>query len=644
MADLLGIATSGLLAFQRALDTTGNNVANAATPGYSRQRVELGTQLPQGTGNGFIGNGVEVNSVQRMYDQFLTGRLRSSTSSSSGLDMYSELAGRVSNLLGDTQAGLNGGVQGFFNAVQEVADDPTSVPARQVMLSEAESLRTRFRFLDRQLAALGTEVDRQTTSLTSQVSSLAQSIASMNEEIVIATGNAGGQPPNDLLDKRDQLLQELSKLVSIDVLEQDDGSVNVSIGNGQPLVTRFSSARLTVAPSEYDASRMEIAFQVGSNAVTITDTIHGGKLGGLVDFRNEILDPARNSVGRIGVVFSSEFNAQHTLGMDLTGNLGTAMFSSSVPEVLPSTNNSGTGTVSVTYDATNPGALTAEDYILAFDGSNYSLTRISDGVAVPMSGAGTGANPFQADGLSIVVGGAPAASDRVLIRPTRNGARDFDVLVTDAQNIAAAAPVSVSEATDANGLPTNSGTGSFKLTGIGSGFGAPGAGITFTYDAVNLRFNYTGDANGTINYDPATDSGTTFTVAGISFSVRSTPGDGDQFKIAANTNGVGDNGNALLLAGLQTTGILDGGNNSFESAYAKSIAEAGVRTRQAEIDGEAQKALLAQAVESRESMSGVNLDEEAANLLRFQQQYQAMAQVIRVADSLFESLLGAVRR
>jgi flagellar hook-associated protein 1 FlgK len=320
------------------------------------------------------------------------------------------------------------------------------------------------------------------------------------------------------------------------------------------------------------------------------------------------------------------------------------MFSSSVPEVLPSTNNSGTGIVSVTYDATNPGAMTAEDYVLAFDGSNYSLTRISDGVAVPMSGTGTAANPFQADGISIVVGGAPAASDRVLIRPTRNGARDFDVLVTDAEDIAAAAPVSISEDTDANGLPTNRGTGSFKLTGIGTGFGALGAGITFTYDAANLRFNYTGDATGMINYDPATDSGTTFTVAGISFSVSSTPGDGDQFTIAANTSGVGDNGNALLLAGLQTTDILDGGNNSFENAYAKSIAEAGVRTRQAEIDGEAQKALLAQAVESRESMSGVNLDEEAANLLRFQQQYQAMAQVIRVADSLFESLLGAVRR
>lgn len=644
MADLLGIATSGLLAFQRALDTTGNNISNAATPGYSRQRVQLGTQLPQGTGNGFIGSGVEVNTVERMYDQFLTGRLRSTSSSSGGLEIYGQMAGRVSNLLGDAQAGLNAGLQGFFNAVQEVADDPTSVPARQVMLSEAESLRTRFQFLDNQLAALGTEVDRQTTSLTSQVSRLAQSIASMNEEIVIATGNAGGQPPNDLLDKRDQLLQDLSGLVSIDVLEQDDGSVNVSIGNGQPLVTRFSSATLTVVPNEYDASRMEIAFQVGNNAVTITDTIHGGKLGGLVDFRNEILDPARNSVGRIGVVFSSEFNMQHALGMDLAGNMGTAMFSSSVPEVLPSTNNTGSGTVSVTYDSANPGALTAEDYILAFDGANYSLTRVSDGVAVPMSGAGTVANPFQADGISIVVGGAPAAADRVLIRPTRNGARDFDVLTTDVQNIAAAAPVTVAEATDVNGLPVNTGNGAFQLAGVGSGFGALSAGITFTYDAANQRFTYTGDATGTINYDPATDSGTTFTVAGIGFSVTGTPANGDQLTITGNANGVGDNGNALLLAGMQTAGILDGGNNSFESAYAKSIAEAGVRTRQAEIDGEAQQALHAQAVESREAMSGVNLDEEAANLLRFQQQYQAMAQVIRVADSLFESLLGAVGR
>lgn len=644
MADLLGIATSGLLAFQRSLDTTGHNIANASTPGYTRQRVELGTQIPQLSGAGFIGSGVQVETVRRLYDGFLTDRVRSTTSTSSSLDIFHDFATRVSNLLGNAQAGLNAGLQDFFDSAQGVADDPTSIPARQVMLSEAESLETRFQYLNGQLDTLRSEIDRQVTGMTSQMSSLAESIASINQEIVLATGNAGGQPPNDLLDKRDQMLQELSELVSIRTFEQDDGSVNVSVGNGQALVTGSRAATLTVSGNEFDASQMEIVFQVGTSSAVVTDSISGGQLGGLMEFRAGVLDSAQNSLGRIGVVMASEFNAQHALGMDLNGNPGNAFFAVGASQVFPSNNNSGSGTVSVAYDTANFAALKVDDYVLGYDGSNYALTRVSDGSTVPMSGAGTAANPFRADGLSIVVGGAPVANDRVLIRPTRTAADGFGVLVGDAQQIAAAAPVRISEATNANGAPTNSGNAAVKLNGVDSSFGTLSAGITLTYDAANLRFNYTGDASGTISYDPVTDTGATFTIAGVTFSVSSTPANGDQFVVSDNSNGTGDNTNALLLSELQTAAVLDGGNNSFEGAYAKLIAETGLQTRQAEIDSEAQHALLAQARESREAASGVNLDEEAANLLRFQQQYQAMAQVIRIADSLFESLLGAVRR
>jgi flagellar hook-associated protein 1 FlgK len=644
VADLLGIATSGLLAFQRSLDTTGHNIANASTPGYTRQRVELGTQIPQLSGAGFIGSGVQVETVRRLYDGFLTDRVRSTTSTSSSLDIYHDFATRVSNLLGNAQAGLNAGIQDFFDSVQGVADDPTSIPARQVMLSEAESLETRFQYLNGQLDTLRSEIDRQVTGLTSQMSSLAESIASINQEIVLAMGNAGGQPPNDLLDKRDHMLQELSELVSIRTFEQDDGSVNVSIGNGQALVTGSRAATLTVSGNEFDASQMEIVFQVGTSSAVVTDSISGGQLGGLMEFRAGVLDSAQNSLGRIGIAMASEFNAQHALGMDLNGNPGNAFFAVGASQVFPSNNNSGSGTVSVAYDTANFAALKVDDYVLGYDGSNYALTRVSDGSTVPMSGAGTAANPFQADGLSIVVGGAPVANDRVLIRPTRAAANGFGVLIGDAQQIAAAAPVRISEATNANGAPTNSGNAAVKLNGVDSTFGPLSAGITLTYDAANLRFNYTGDASGTISYDPVTDTGATYTIAGVTFSVSSTPANGDQFVLSDNSNGTGDNTNALLLSGLQTAAVLDGGSNSFEGAYAKLIAETGLQTRQAEIDSEAQHALLAQARESREAASGVNLDEEAANLLRFQQQYQAMAQVIRIADSLFESLLGAVRR
>ena len=644
MADLLGIATSGLLAFQRSLDTTGHNIANAGTPGYTRQRVELATRIPYLTGAGFIGSGVQVETVRRIYDGFLTDRVRSTTSTSNGLDVYQELAARVSNLLGSAEAGLSAGLQDFFDSVQDVADDPTSIPARQVMLSEAESLETRFRYLNGQLDSLRSEVEQRLTHMTTEMTSLARSIASLNEEIALATSSAGGQPPNDLLDKRDQMLQELSELVSIRTLEQEDGSVNVSIGNGQALVTGSSAATLTVSGNEFDASQVEIVFRAGNSSAIITDSIGGGKMGGLMEFRAGVLDPAQNSLGRIAAIMTHEFNVQHALGTDLNGDPGNALFAAGTPQVLPSNNNSGSGTVSVAYDTASFGALKVDDYVLNYDGSTYALSRVSDGSAVPMSGAGTVANPFQADGLSIVVSGAPAANDRVLIRPTRSVARGVGVLINDAQQIAAAAPVTIREATNANGAPTNLGDSAVKLTAVNSNFSSLSAGITLTYDTANLRFNYTGDASGTISYDPLTNNGGTFTIGAITFSISGTPVNGDQFIIANNSNGVGDNTNALLLSGLQTAGLLDGGNNSFEGGYASLVAETGLQTRQAQIEGDAQHALLAQAREAREATSGVNLDEEAANLLRFQQQYQAMAQVIRVADSLFESLLGAVRR
>ncbi|MFP5505415.1 MAG: flagellar hook-associated protein FlgK, partial [Gammaproteobacteria bacterium] len=441
---VLGTATSGLLAFQRALSTTGHNIANVNTPGYSRQRVEFETQSPQISGAGYIGTGVKTDSIVRMYDQFLVDRVRTSTASSSGLAMYSEYAGRVANVLGDADAGLNGALENFFNALQAVANNPTSVPERQVLLSEADSLVTRFQYLDSQLSATRNEVNAQMGAMVGEINTLSQSIASINKEIVIATGRAGGQPPNDLLDTRDVLLEKLSSLVSISTLAQDDGAVNVFIGNGQSLVTGFDASTLSVAGSAYDATRKEILISAGSTgaAATITGTLSGGKLGGLLDFRDEILEPAQNSLGRIAVVMGTEFNLQHALGMDLDGDLGGNFFNLTTPQVSAHTANGGSGTVSVSFDSANIDALTINDYVMSYDGTNWSLADM-DGNAVTMTGLGTAGSPFVADGLRIVVGGAPDPGDRFQIRPTRDGGEDIGLAIAGVRDIAAAAPVRI---------------------------------------------------------------------------------------------------------------------------------------------------------------------------------------------------------
>ena len=642
---IFSIATSGLLAYQAMLRTSGNNVANANTPGYSRQRVEVSTLTPQLGGAGYLGNGVGVDTVERYYDRFLTDRLVATTSTMERYDTYGQFAGRVADLLGDPTAGLNGGLETFFSAVQGVADNPGSIPERQLMLTEAEALAARFSYIDDQLQGMRRELNGQLEATVAEINTLSQSIADINEDIVVASGQAGGNAPNDLLDRRDQMIQDLARLVSVKTVTQDDGSVNVFIGNGQSLVTGFTAAALSVTGSKYDGDIKEISYSVGGSTTPITSNISGGRLGGLLAFRDDILEPSRNAVGRIGVVLAQTFNQQHKLGMDLNGNMGGDFFDSASPAVNADPSNSGSATLAVSYDLSSIQDLTTQDYILSYDGSNWSL-KTTDGTAVSMSGSGTSASPFNFDGVDVVVSGTASAGDSFLIRPTRDGARDFGLALGDVRAIAAAAPVRVTEATDANGLPTNTGDGSFRLQSVTSDFTTLSGSITFTFDDTTNTFSYTdgGSLSGTISYDPAADNGSTYTVGEVSFRVTGTPDNGDSFVVSSNTGGAGDNANALALAALQTADKLEGGTTNLQGAYGQLIGDMATQTRQAEINYDAQQALNRQAQAARDSLSGVNLDEEAANLIRYQQAYQAMARVVTVADTMFQTLLSAVQR
>src|SRR5690625_5119626 len=296
MSNIFGTSVAGLLAFQRALATTSHNISNVNTEGFSRQRVHLVTQVPHAQGGHFVGTGVVVSDVQRIFDSVRMSAVRTNTSEFQRLDAYHELSSRIDNLLADKDAGLSPAMQGLFEAVNEVANDPTSQTSRQVLLSEGQNLVSRLHFLDGRFDELERDVNARMTAQVSELNELAQGIAKLNKEIAHSTGRTGGTP-NDLLDQRDHMITRMSGLVAVQTVVQNDGSINVSIGNGQPLVVGYKANSLEVTRNQYDKSRMDISFSLGSSSINVTHGIHGGSLGGMLTYRDDGLDPARRELG-----------------------------------------------------------------------------------------------------------------------------------------------------------------------------------------------------------------------------------------------------------------------------------------------------------------------------------------------------------
>ncbi len=641
---ILNAAISGLLASQRSLATVSHNISNVHTEGYSRQRVDLVAREAQFTGAGYIGSGVEALNVTRITDQFLTTQLRTSTSSSSDIDAFLTLASRVDNMLADAETGLSPGLQNFFAAIQDVNDLPSSATARQVMISEAESLSARFQFLDQRLTDLGNEVKTQLTGDISEINTIAKSIADLNTRIVEATGIASGQPPNDLLDQREVLILDLAELVTVNTVEQTDGSLNIFVGKGLPLVIDKNASALGV--TETYEGHYDISLVSQFNSSIITDSISGGSLGGQINFQTQMLEPAKNSLGRLAIGLADTFNEQHRLGTSLDGDVNTDFFNVGVPSVVAL----GTAPNNVTSVLSDPSALTDSDYNLTFNGGNsYTLTRLSDATTTAIDTGG--ASPYTTpavDGFTLDITAGAAVGEQYIIRPTVNGASDISVLIADPRKVAVAGPLKGGSVTNASGVPTNIGNAAISDVNITSTTGVPlASNITLTFDAVNNRFDISAPPAGTIAYNPATDNaGKQFTIAAAgnaTFTISGFPEDGDGFLIQNNTGADGDNRNGLLLSDLQSNRLLLNGSASYQDVYGQLVADVGSTTRQSEISNEALAVLKEQTIEARESVSGVNLDEEAANMLKFQQSYSAAAQMINVADHLFSSLLNAFR-
>ncbi|MCC5810656.1 MAG: flagellar hook-associated protein FlgK [Ectothiorhodospiraceae bacterium] len=657
MANIFSTSVSGLLAAQRQLATTSHNISNANTPGYSRQQALTSTRPPAAGSNGFIGTGVQTDTVRRMFDENLEISLRKNISEFSRLDKLASYAGRVDNLLADQDAGLSPAMQAFFNAVQDAANDPTATSARQVLLSEAESLVARFELIDNRLSELEQETNRNIENNVNEINQLTEAIARLNQDIVQAQG-ATGQPPNDLLDKRDQLLKDLSEKVGVSTVPESNGSINVFVGNGQALVSGNQSNQLTTTRNEYDPSVVEVAFQrPGSTPVNITRSLSGGEIGGLLEFRGNVLEPARNDLGRVAATLAVTFNEQHSLGMQFDSDppgLGLDFFNVAPPQVLPSQFNGGdlSGSPTVGFSTAEIGGLTGSDYSLAYNGTDWILRRMSDGQQFTLDPD----EPQTIDGMEIDVSGIAGAEsgDAFMIRPTKQAAGNMDVNLSRPDQIALASPVVAGEVTGADGSAINTGSGKLDRVSANtdSVMNLAGGDLEFTFDAGAQAFQVTGPGGftATVPYDPSTSSNGLTVDAGfedfgdLSFRLSGVPGDGDQFSISLNTNAVGDNGNALKLGDLANQPIANEGKATYQELYGGLVGKVGTETLRANTNRDAQQTLLRQAEQARESVSGVNLEEEAANLLKFQQMFQANAQVITVANSLFDSILSAVQR
>ena len=627
MSSIFGIDLSALQAFQQAIEVTSNNVANASTPGYDEESIELDTALPQNAGGFAIGSGVAVAGVQRAYSQAAATQLNTSQSSLSQLTSLQNYTSQIDNLFGTTAGGLTTALQTYYSGWSAVADDPASAPAREALLGDANALAANLKSTSSQLQGLNSDVNTRITADVNQINSIGTQISTLNTQIAQSTGS--GQAPNQLLDQRDQLVSNLSQLVGVTTTSNTDGSINVYLGNGQPLVLDQNTYKLSTVPNQFNASQLEVA-STASDGASISSSITSGDLGGLLSARTQAIDPALNQLGQIATAVAQTANTQQASGLDLNGQLGSALFSVGAPVATASSANTDGTTASATISSI--GALTSDNYLLSYQGGTYALTDATTGANVALTGAGTSTSPLTASsvGLSIVLSGTPASGDQFLIQPTAQAAATIGVALTDPSGLAAAGAIQTS-ASDTN-------TGSATI-GAGTVLDAANPALLNT-TTIQFLTPTTYSVNGAGSF--AYTSGGNVDLNGWQVQISGTPAAGDTFTVQSNAGGTGDNTNALAAANQQTTGVLSNGTISLSGAVGALISGAGALAQQVNTAQTAQTAVNTQATTNVQSISGVNLDEEAANLMQWQQAYQASAQALSVANGLFTTFMDSI--
>ena len=545
MTSIFDVGSSALNSLQRAISTTGNNIANVNTEGYSRQQVEFSSRTPDYIGGLALGTGVEVSAIRRAYDQFLTADVQARTSSSSYYNLYAGTAEQIDNLMADPATSIASAMDQFFASMEAVANSPASQPERQVMLAEAQTLASRFNYVDSRLSELAEDMNQRMSVFVEDINRHLSDVAKLNEQIERLQRSAGGSP-NELLDQRDKTLEDLSKLMRIDVRAQSDGSINVFTTSGHRLVSPSGAESLRLSQGVQSDGPVQVFVSAAGGAeAEITERGIGGELGAAIDVSNNMIDRARRDIGLLALGLTDTFNIQHKSGSTLNQETGGDFFSSILPETTGSTLNSGTTSVTAAVDDVTQ--LTGASYRVDYTDSVVTVTNLATNETQEINGT-----TITLDGLTLTV--SPFSNltdgDRFIVEPTARAASAMSVAITDTSDIAAA----------------------------------------------SLGGN------------------------------------------------VGDNRNMLTLIDLRDANNLRDGSQGVYDVYNNAVSQVAVDTRSARANAETEESLLASVVDQRASITGVNLEEEAANLIRYQQAYQAAAQIITTANDVFDTLLRATSR
>lgn len=628
---MFSIGLSGLNAAQNALNTSSNNISNVYTPGYNRE-------LPQ-LGEGRSGGGVKVNDIERQFNTYVANQLNSAKTQSSALNTYSSQITQIDNLLADREAGLAPLMQGFFSSLEDLAASPSDPAARQGVLGTANTLSSQFRSFDGYLQDMQGNINGQIKDEVTQINNTTEQIAGLNKEIALARARTG-EAPNSLLNQRDHMVSELNERMDLRLNIQDGKTYNISLPNGQPLVTGTDSFQLKAVQANNDPQRTVVAYiDGGNNEVQLDEsTITGGALGGLMTFRSETLDKTQNQIGQLAVSLSTAFNDQHKLGVDLNGEQGEDFFAVRSPQTYSNENNDGTAVIeSAEFDTETIDQLRSTDYTVRFEGGAPSVTRSDNGVALEDEAVewDAGAGQLTFGGVTLNFSGTPSDGDSFKIQPVRRAANGMDTNIADADKIAAASFADVEGDLDINKVTIAD--GAFADVDTEYAITVSKDGSVSDVEPATATMTVNGDAYTTGQTLKANDR---IQIGDIAFTLNELPeADGTSLSITLSDASSGDNRNALAMQDLQSQSIV-GASATVTGAYASMVSDVGNRTNITQVNLDARQGLTDQLTAVQQSESGVNLDEEAANLIRYQQYYQANARVIDTAGTLMDTILN----
>lgn len=648
---IMNIGVRALMANQGALQVISNNIANVNTPGYSRQSAILQTVPGQYTGSGYFGKGVDILTVQRSYSSFLTKQAAVTQSiAASDAARYDKL-GQLESVFTGGQDGLGASINNMLNAFSDVMNAPTDLTARSVVLARADETATRFRVASGQLDDLRQNVNEQLRNNASAVNTLADQIANMNVEISQAVG--GGHTPNDLLDQRDQFINQLNKYIRTTNVPADNGGITVFVAGSQPLVMGGTASYLTVDPTAMtggisDPAKTQLGITVGGVTHTLDpNMLGGGEMAGLLRFQNTDLVEAANMLGRMALAIGTRMNEQQALGLDPNGNLGLSLFQlGAMPAGIPSSSNAGAGTATVSIQTTPASGTTsfvASDYELQFtSGTTGTITRLSDGTAVPFDTAVT--NPVPLDGLNFQISTGGVAGDRLLLKPFSQAASSISLAISSPVGLAVANPSAASAGSNNTGtlaidsLVTRSTPlppATPNAYDVTLAFTGPG---TYTRSDTGPTVFYTYTPGQPIEYDLGAPP-----VTGWSLTLKGVPQAGDTYAVTSNNPyPTLDAGNAKAMLDLRDLKMFD--NGPLIDGYASLMASVGIKVQGAESAATVSAEIAASVEKTRSSVAGVNLDEEAAKMLQYQSAYQAAGKMLQIAQNIFDTLIQSLGR